>query len=304
MATRATDNIPAWRDVYWWSNDGVRLHARLYGAAAGRSDASGAPSEQPPVLCIPGLTRNARDFDRLAPVLAARRPVYVLNLRGRGDSGYARDPLTYVPLTYVQDVVAMLAAERIARFSVIGTSLGGIVGMLLAATHQGRIAAAVLNDIGPAIDPRGLARIRASVGQTGNFPTWVHAARAAAAANADIYPDWTLDDWLVFVKRTHRVMREGRIVADYDGNIGQPLRVPGGTAGVDLASAFDAMRDVPTLLLRGALSDILSADAAAAMMARLNDAQLVTLDRVGHAPTLDEAVAGTAITALLNRVGV
>ncbi len=286
----------AWRDHYWWSNDGVRLHARVYDPPANADPAL------PPLLCIPGLTRNARDFDVLAPHLAQRRRVYALSLRGRGESGYAKDAMSYVPLTYVQDVVALLASEGIDRFASVGTSLGGLVTILLAATQHGRVAAAVLNDVGPELNPAGLERIKTYVGQASSFPTWVHAARAIGLANASVYPGWELDDWLVMAKRTHRLTREGRIVPDYDSNIAQPFRLPGGEAGVDLWPAFDALCGVPTLVLRGALSDILSVEAANKMAARLPDVRLVTISGVGHAPTLDEPQAVTAIDELLAKL--
>ena len=251
------------------------------------------------MVCLPGLTRNARDFDVLAPHLAQHRRVYALNLRGRGDSGYAKDAMSYVPLTYVQDVVALLASEGIDRFASVGTSLGGLVTMLLAATQPGRLAAAVLNDVGPELNPAGLDRIKTYVGQASSYPTWVHAARAIGMTNAAVYPGWGLDEWLVMAKRTHRLTREGRIVPDYDSNIAQPFRLPGGEAGVDLWPAFDALSGVPTLVLRGELSDILSAEAANKMAARLPDVRLVTIAGAGHAPTLDEPQAVAAIDGLL-----
>ena len=300
MAQRASAiaATAAWRDLYWWSNDGVRLHARVYDPPPG----SGAAADQAalPLLCLHGLTRNARDFDRLAPRLAEHRRVYALDFRGRGDSGYAKDALSYVPLTYVQDVVALLANQGIERFFAIGTSLGGVVTLLLAATQHGRVAGAVLNDVGPEIEAAGMARIRAYLGQAVSFRTWVHAARAVEQANAGVYPDWQLDDWLAMVKRSHRVTPEGRIVADYDSNIAAPFRVPGGGgAGVDLWPALDALAEVPVLVLRGAHSDILSADTATRMVTRLPHAHLVTIPDVGHAPTLDEAEAISAIDALV-----
>ena len=297
MASRATTHStrPRWRELYWWSNDGVRLHARVYDAA------NPADPALLPVVCIPGLTRNARDFGELAPRLADRRRVYVVDLRGRGDSGYARDAMSYGPLTDVQDVIALLAQEQVDRFIAVGTSLGGVVTMLIAGTQHGRVAAAVLNDVGPQIEAAGMDRIRSNVGQVSVFPTWVHAARAVAAANAAIYPDWQLEDWLVMVKRTHRLTPEGRIVADYDANIAQPFRVPGGgEAGVDLWPALDALADVPVVLVRGALSDVLSGDVAARMVARLPHARLIEIPRTGHAPTLDEPVAAEAIATLVN----
>ncbi|MCU0728549.1 MAG: alpha/beta hydrolase [Sphingopyxis sp.] len=299
MAQRASaQSAPAgWRDHHWWSNDGIRLHARIYGGAA-----EAAEQVRTPVICLPGLTRNARDFDRLAPHLADQRMVIAVSFRGRGDSGYARDAMTYGPLTYVQDVVALLDGLGISRTVSIGTSLGGLVTMLLAATQPGRIAGAVLNDIGPDIDPAGLARIRGYVGQISPYPTWMHVVRAIAEGGQDIYPDWTTADWLTMAKRSHRLTPEGVIVPDYDGNIAQPFRVPGGEAGVDLWPAFAALKSVPTLVVRGALSDILAPATVKKMTARLDMVNSITIPRVGHAPTLDEAAAVAGIDALLDRV--
>jgi len=286
---------PVWREHHWWSNDGVRLHARVY-------EPIGEPTGVP-ILCLPGLTRNARDFDLLAPRLAALgRRVYAVDFRGRGDSGYAKDAMTYVPLTYVQDVVALLASEGIDQFAAIGTSLGGIVIMLLGATQPGRLVGAVLNDVGPDIEPAGLDRIRAYVGQSATYPTWVHAARALERQQQDVYPDWGIEDWLVMAKRTHELSPEGRIRLDYDSNIAQPFRVPGGESGVDLWPALHALANVPTLILRGELSDILGRATVDRMRADLAQAETVTVPRVGHAPTLDEAEALSAIETWLARL--
>ena len=297
MATRVPAKAaPAgWEDCFWWSNDGVRLHARRYAAIDPAPDAL-------PLLCLPGLTRNARDFDRLAPHLAQRRTVYAVEFRGRGESGYAKDALTYVPLTYVQDVMALLQAEGITRFVSVGTSLGGIVTMLLGAMHPDRLAAAVLNDIGPEIAAEGLERIRGYVGAAASYPTWVHAARAIALPNAGVYPDWRLEDWLVMAKRTHRITREGRIIPDYDANIAQPFRVPGGESGGDLWPAFDALKAIPILSLRGERSDILAPATVKAMAKRHPGLATATIARTGHAPTLDDPEAVAAIDALLAKL--
>jgi pimeloyl-ACP methyl ester carboxylesterase len=281
-----------WTDHVWWSADGIRLHARAY---AGDANAT-------PVLCLPGLTRNARDFDQLALALAGKRTVYAIDFRGRGDSGYAKDSLTYVPLTYAQDIAALLSDRGIGRFITIGTSMGGIVTMLLAAMLPGRLAAAVLNDVGPVVEPAGLARIRAYVGQSGSQQTWVHAARAAAEANADVYPHWQLEDWLTFVKRTYRITPEGRIVLDYDPNIALPFKVQGGETSGDLWPAFAAMKSVPTLIVRGARSDILSHVTAQAMLGALDHGSMVEIADTGHAPTLDEPEARAAIVTHLASV--
>jgi pimeloyl-ACP methyl ester carboxylesterase len=204
-----------------------------------------------------------------------------------------------VPLTYAQDVAALLTDRGIDRFATVGTSLGGIVTLLLAAMLPGRLAATVINDVGPMIEEAGLARIRGYVGQSGSHPTWIHAARAAAEANADVYPLWRIEDWLTFVKRTHRLTPEGRIVLDYDPNIAQPFKVPGGESGGDLWPAFSALKTVPTLILRGAHSDILSPATAQAMLAALDQGLLIEIPETGHAPTLDEPAARAGIAAHL-----
>ena len=284
------DNRRDWSDQYWWSSDGVRLHARVY---AGPEKAAGAP----PILCMPGLARNARDFEMLAPHIARHRKVIVIEFRGRGDSAFAKDPMTYVPLTYVQDVVAMLDELGIERFAAIGTSLGGLVAMLMAATLPGRLVGAALNDVGPELQAAGLERIRDYIGAGGSQPTWMHAARALAELNRAIYPGYEIHDWLRLTKRTHRLTAEGRIVADYDKQIAAPLRAPGGEGTVDLWPAYRALGDVPLLILRGALSDILARSAGEKMVAELPRARLVEVSGVGHAPTLDEPEARAAIDA-------
>ncbi len=283
--------MAAWQELYWWSNDGLRLHARDY---PGEPDAL-------PVLCLPGLTRNARDYDVLARRIAGRRRVLALDLRGRGESAYAKDPMSYVPLTYAQDVAALLAEHKIDRFVAVGTSLGGIVTMLLAGMVPGRIAGALLNDVGPEIEAAGLARIRSYVGKSSVWPTWMHAARAVQEANAEAYPDWGIEDWLAMAKRLYRLNNAGRIVLDYDLKIAEPFRVPGNEAGPDMWRALAALGSAPVLVVRGGKSDILAAGVAERMVATLPDAELVTLPGIGHAPTLAEPGVQGAIDRLLVR---
>ena len=279
-------------DSYWWSNDGLRLHYRDYAGSADR----------PVIVCMPGLTRNVRDFEGLAARLSPEWRVLTVDFRGRGESAYAKDVMSYVPLTYVQDIERLLTDLKIDRFVAFGTSLGGIVTMLLAATGHAKLAGAVLNDVGPVIEAAGLDRIKGYVGKTSSWPTWIHAARALGETNAVVYPQYKLEDWLAMAKRLYRLTRGGRIVPDYDKNIAEPFRLPGGEVGVDLWPALDAMRDVPTLILRGALSDVLSDATAVAMKDRLRAADYVTVAGAGHAPTLDEPEAVAAINALLARV--
>lgn len=281
-----------YENCYWWSNDGLRLHYRDY---AGRAD-------RPPIICLPGLTRNARDYERVAERLAGDWRVIAVDFRGRGESAYAKDPMSYVPLTYVQDIEALLGELGVDRYVAFGTSLGGIVTMLLAGASRHHIVGALLNDVGPELDPAGLGRIRSYVGKASSWPTWMHAARAVAESNADVYPHWTIEDWLGMAKRLYRLNNAGRIVLDYDMKIAEPFRVPGNEAGPDMWRALECLKAIPTLIVRGALSDVLAASTATRMVEALDDADLVVVPDTGHTPTLDEPEAVAAIDRLLARV--
>lgn len=272
--------------------DGVRLHLRDYAGDENR----------PPLVCLPGLTRNVRDYADLAERLAGEWRVIAMDLRGRGESGRAEDWASYVPAIYLTDVEAALDALEIDRFLGVGTSLGGLVLMMLAAKSPARLAGLVLNDVGPAIEPAGLTRIRGYVGRASSHPTWLHAARAVAEANADVYPDWQLDDWLAMAKRTHRLTDKGKVVLDYDLRIAEPFKVAGAEAPADLWPALDALAGVPLLVVRGERSDVLSPATTARMLAVVPGAEEVVVPRVGHAPTLGEAEAVAGVERLLRRV--
>lgn len=279
-------------DRYWWSQDGLRLHYRDY---PGRDD-------RPPILCLPGLTRNARDFEPVTDRLAGEWRMIVVELRGRGESAFSKDPMSYVPLVYLQDLLKLIDELGLQRLVGIGTSLGGIMLMLIAATRRGCLAGTLLNDIGPDIAEAGLERIRRNVGSSPAHPTWVHAARALADMQEVIYPDYGLADWLRVAKRLYRLNSQGRIVLDYDQRIAEPFRAPGSAAGVDLWPAFESFGGIPMSLVRGALSDLLTQETAATMQAKLPQLEIVTVPRVGHAPTLEEPEAAAAIDRFLDRV--
>lgn len=279
-------------DAYWWSNDELRLHYRDYPGAASRS----------PVICMPGLTRNARDFEPIAQLLGGKRRMLAIDFRGRGESAYAKDPMTYLPVTYAQDMDILLRELDLKKFVLCGTSLGGIVSMLLAAQWKDRLAGVILNDVGPEIGKAGAERIRGYVGQGRSFETWMHAARAMAEAQGDVYPDYGLEQWLRFAKRTCKLASNGRIVFDYDMKISEPFKLPGGEAGVDLWPLFSLLEDVPMLVLRGENSDILEKTTATKMVKKAKQATLVTVKGVGHAPSLDELEAQTAIAEFLKSI--
>ena len=279
-------------DRHWTSDDGLRLHFRDYAG----------PAERTPVVCIPGLTRNARDYEGLAARLAGDRRVICVDLRGRGDSDYARDPATYVPPTYARDLAALVEQEALSRFVAVGTSLGGLVTLLYAAEHVDRLAGAVLNDIGPEVSPEGIARIRGYVGQGRSFETWMHAARALQEIQEAIYPDYAVGDWLAMAKRVMTLGSNGRIVFDYDMKIAEPFASPQTAAPPDLWPLWRGLAGRPLLIVRGEHSDILSAAVARRMIAEAPGSELAVVPRIGHAPTLEEPEAVGAIAQLLARV--
>jgi len=279
-----------YEDCSWTSADGLTLHYRDYPAPAGTTAL--------PVLCLHGLTRNARDFAALAEHLSATRRVIVPEMRGRGLSDYAPNSDSYTPITYVADVEKLLAEQGITRFCVVGTSMGGLMTMLMAQGAPGRMAAVVMNDIGPEVDAAGLARISGYVGQGRSYPTWIHAARSLAEVHGAAFPDYDLDMWLDMAKRTMVVTQNGRISYDYDMAIAEPFAKPGNAAPPNLWLAFEALRGVPMLLVRGELSDLLSPGTVRQMETRNPAMTVITVPRVGHAPTLDEPEVVAAIDAL------
>jgi pimeloyl-ACP methyl ester carboxylesterase len=285
--------MSGYADRFWTSRDGLKLHFRDY---AGRAD-------RPPVLCLPGLTRNARDFSHVAERLAGEWRVLCVDLRGRGESAYAKDSASYTPLQYSDDLDALFAQEGLDRVVAFGTSLGGLLTMIMAMAAPQRLAGVLLNDVGPEVNPAGLERIRGYVGQGRSFPTWMHAARALEETQGPAFPGYAIADWLAMAKRCMVLGSNERIHFDYDMKIAEPFAEPQGVAGVDLWPGIAALKDVPSLLLRGELSDVLAADVHARMAAMLPLAEAVTVPGVGHAPMLDEPEAVAGIDRLLARVG-
>lgn len=283
-----------WVDRWYETDDGLSIHARDY---PGPDVAAGT------VVCLHGLTRNAADFEHLCESFQDRYRVLAIEQRGRGQSDRDPDPSHYQVGRYVQDTLGMLHALGIERPVLIGTSMGGLMSMLMLAAAPDAYLGAVLNDIGPVVEPSGLARIQGYVGQGQPVATWDEAAAVAKASNGDAFPDFTDDDWLAFARRLFRKREDGRLELDYDAAIAQPLKANAGTAvPPDLWAVFDAMGDTPLLVVRGALSDILSATTVAEMQRRRPDLEAVEVPRVGHAPMLDEPAALAAIETFLARV--
>ncbi|ABC62668.1 alpha/beta fold hydrolase [Erythrobacter litoralis] len=291
MTSTATET--AWADRFWESEDGLTLHYRDYPGDDTRL----------PALCLHGLTRNARDSGELAARIAPQRRVLVPDMRGRGDSDYAKDSASYNPPQYVADLERLLAGQGIARFIAIGTSLGGLMTMLMAAENATRIAGAVLNDIGPVIEADGIEKIRTYVGQGRSFDTWVQAARALKDVHGEAHPTFQLEDWLAMAKRVMVLGQGGRISFDYDMAVADPFNAADSNAAPpDMWPAFEALAQAPLLLVRGDRSNLLSAASVAEMQKRAADMQVVTIADTGHAPLLTEPPALAAIDAFLERL--
>lgn len=274
---------------YYTSADGLRLHYRDY---------PGPPDARLTVVCIPGLTRNARDFEDVAPHLADRYRVICVELRGRGLSEYAKDPMTYVPTVYVRDIIALLDAAGLKRVVLIGTSLGGIISMVLATVIPARLLGVVLNDIGPELDPVGLARIGSYVGRAKPIQNWDEAAAAIEAIDGVVFPEYKGEDWVRMARRRFTETPDGGLRADYDTNISKPFIA--GAKAVNLWPFFRAFRMMPVLALRGGHTDLLSVDIFEKMQTEVPHLKRVTVPNRGHAPYLDEPEARGAIDSFLD----
>ena len=283
-------------DRWWRSEDGLRLYARDYAGAAGEAKL--------PVIAIHGLTRNSADFAAVAPIIAATgRRVLAVDVRGRARSDRAADPMTYQPVQYARDMLALMDQAGIARAAFLGTSMGGLITMALTAIAPDRIAAAILNDVGPEVSLVGLTRIAAYAGQPVDTPTWDDAVAYVRKHNAIALPHYTDADWDAFARRVFREGPDGPVL-DYDPDIAVPIRAAGQAALVpDLWGDFERLATGrPTLLIRGATSDLLDAEIAGRMRARAPEMAYVEVPDVGHAPMLDEPAAEAAILAFLGAV--
>jgi pimeloyl-ACP methyl ester carboxylesterase len=253
------------------------------------------------LLCLPGLTRNVRDFAEFAERYSPRFRVLVLEFRGRGESAYDPLPARYNPLTYAGDVIELLDQLGIARAIFVGTSLGGLVTMTLAAIAPQRIAAAVLNDVGPELNQVGLDRIQGYVGKDARFRSWDAAADTIAAVQGPAFPKYGQKEWLAMARRNCRE-EGGEIRFDYDMAIADAFKVSGPTPKIDMWPLFAALAQKPLLVVRGALSELLSPEAAQKMRQAAPGAHFVDVPDIGHAPMLNEPEAVAAIDGFLDAV--
>ncbi len=276
------------------SPDGLQLYVRDYDrAGAGKT----------PDLCLAGLTRNTRDFDDIAAHLAADRRVVAADMRGRGRSAYDPKWENYSIPIEAGDVLAVLAALALPKVIVLGTSRGGLLATVLAAMKPDVLGGVILNDVGPEIDPRGIARIASYVGVAVAPPqSWDEAMARAKQINGELF-DMPDSEWMRMTRATYRE-EGGKPVLDYDMKIGDATRAAmAQPQQFDPWMLFGAFAKIPLLVVRGANSDLLSAETVTKMHGIKSDMKSVEVPDRGHAPLLNEPASLAAIDAFLSELG-
>lgn len=293
--------MSTYTEISFTSDDGLRLYARDYPA----SPAGGPIAARLPVICLHGLTRNSSDFDELAPEIAAMgRRVLAPDVRGRGHSAHDPAPANYNPLVYASDVVKLMHDLGIARAVFVGTSMGGLITMTLAVRHLELIAGAVINDVGPVLSAKGLARIAGYAGRCNTLASWDDAAAYLKDINACAFPGAPDEEWSKWARRAFMEDESGTLALRYDPRIAIALQT-GKLRPTSLAGrlAFKRLAHKrPTLLVRGALSDLLEPEQAAWMRRAAPAMQYIEVPNVGHAPMLTEPQSLEAIRAFLTQL--
>jgi pimeloyl-ACP methyl ester carboxylesterase len=279
-----------YRDSFLTVKDGLRLHYRDYPGSAERS----------PILCLHGLTRNARDFADFAERYSPRFRVIALDFRGRGESDRDPQPARYTPPTYAADVRQLLDQLGIRKAIFVGPSLGGLVTMAIAALAPQYVAGTILNDVGPELGQSELDRIQGYVGKGERFASWAAAAKAIARAQATAFPRYSANDWMAMAQRNCRD-ENGAIVFDYDPAIATIFTTAGATPKIDLWPLFLPLAQKPLLVVHGELSELLSTETFEKMRRVAPNAAFARVPGIGHAPMLDEPEAVAAIDAFLSR---
>lgn len=285
------------RSQFISSRDGLRLHVRCHEARA---------SHRRPVLCLAGLTRNHRDFDDLAQALSTgpdARSVYALDSRGRGLSQHDPDWKNYNVLVEAQDVVDVATVLGLHGAIIVGTSRGGILAMVLAAMTPGVLGAAVMNDIGPVIEQTGLARIAGYVGRIPLPRTWPEATEMVASMGKTQFPAVDTATWEQ-IARAWFNEKDGRPTPGYDSGIAKAVAAAG-TAIPPLWAQFDALANLPVMVIRGENSDILGKATFEQMIARRANAVGLVVPGQGHAPYLKDrpTIAAIARFASVTQAG-
>lgn len=278
-------------DITYTSADGLALFAKSYGP----------PDAKLNVLCMHGLTRNHKDFEPMIAKLPTAYRYIAVDVRGRGQSARDPNPENYTPAIYADDMQRLLDHLEIKKAALIGTSMGGLMSMVMAKNMPQRISGIILNDVGPELDQVGLDRIACYAGKVEPVKGWLAASETTRQSQQAVFPSYKSEDWLAFAKRTYRELGNGKVILDYDPAITRTVQdvKPGLKTRILMWRLFTKMKPMPLLIIRGETSDILSPKTAARMLKRHPNATLLTVKGVGHAPLLDEPEAITAISEFL-----
>jgi pimeloyl-ACP methyl ester carboxylesterase len=283
---------PNYEDLFYQSEDGLTLYARDYPAPA-----SGAQC----VLLMHGLSRNSRDFEALAERLSKRYRVLVAEQRGRGKSDWDADPTRYAIPQYVRDMFALLKAANVSRVATVGTSMGGLMAMVMNSAMPGVFSHVVLNDIGPELCDEGLNRIKGYVGQGEPVTSWAEAVAYNRRINEVAFPTLSDEGWEQFARQIFKEVN-GVPVLDYDPRISEAVNADDSDAvPPNLWPVFDLLAQQPLMLIRGALSDLLDTRITAEMKRRVPAMAYLEVADVGHAPMLKDEAVIAAIEAFFNQ---
>jgi pimeloyl-ACP methyl ester carboxylesterase len=272
----------SFRDVFCQSADGLKLHAKVIGPDN---------SSMLPVLCLPGLTRTADDFDDIARAIAADtkapRKVVAVDYRGRGLSDYDPDPAKYTVPVELGDVLTCAASLGITRAILLGTSRGGLISMALAAAQPQLLAGVILNDIGPALEIGGLMKIKGYIANPPPRQTWDEAARGLKELFGSVFPSLSDAEWMAWARRAFREKIGGGLERTYDLKLSHTLdALDPANPLPQVWELFDKLASVPLMLIHGGLSDLLSPQGVHDMTTRRPDIDLVEVPDQGHAPLL------------------
>ncbi|PCH82348.1 MAG: alpha/beta hydrolase [Hyphomicrobiales bacterium] len=292
-----TEKDELWETLKFTSQDGLQLSARIY---------ENQKSNWSPIVCLPGLTRNASDFDELATYFSRHkhrpRQVISLDYRGRGASEYDPNPQNYTPLVEIQDILAALVSMNIEKAIFLGTSRGGILAMILAVLRPGIIAGTILNDIGPEIDVSGLARLKTYIGHDHPVEKWQDAIALVKLIHGRFFPDLTEEDWDKFARTTFE--KQGKVIkSSYDPRLARMLDgIESDATPPTLWAQYRCLSRFPVLAIRGGLSDILSEAVFERMYEENQNMESITVERQGHAPLLSSPKLLNRISGFVSRV--
>ena len=272
-----------YKDLWYISDDDLRLYARDYSSALDKN------KNAKTILCMHGLTRNSADFEDISNVLADDYRLIVVDQRGRGKSAYDPNPANYNPLVYVQDMFVLLKELELSSVILLGTSMGGIMAMMMAAMKPEMVESIIINDVGPEIAKPGLDRLKKYIGQSAPVSNWDEAVKQTAVINSIAFPDADEQFWLEFAKRLYTEDESGCPVLAHDPKIAVPLMDTDANAvAPELWPVYELILDKPILLIRGELSDIIDIECVQRMQKMKPDMEFLEIPNIGHAPMLNE----------------